>query len=404
MCRGLIKSGHSVIVVMTKGSLQFIKPETFYYLGAQDVFKDSDDFISPNHKPSSSLSTPVLHINLVRWATRVIIAPCSANTLAKLAHGMCDDLLSSLYLAKGDLPVIFFLAMNTKMYLSKKTQNNLKLVSEDSSVYIFPPTSGELICGDKGEGKFADIQTIIDVTPLISFQLNSKRKKLKNVLISAGATKAPLDPIRYLTNPASGKTGLELAKYYLSQNYQVTVVCGEDSSSHFQTLTSLENFKLLKVITVGEMKKEILKFFPKCDIYISAAAICDFEFTYEAKKIKKSSLKSGNLPYKLAPDILASVVKIKKSHQKVVGFAAETELTKINLLEKWNRKPVDLLVGNIVNGGLEKKSPKLGFQQEEGLYYFVKNGLVGSSQRLFKKDLPHVIDRILNPSKKTESH
>jgi phosphopantothenoylcysteine decarboxylase / phosphopantothenate---cysteine ligase len=373
ICRNLTKEGHQVKVVLTQGSLEFLNPNTFSYLGAEVVYLPIDDF-----NPSKNSSGNVLHIDLVKWCDRLVIAPASANTIAKLAHGHCNDLLSSVFLALGTKTCLIFPAMNTNMLHHPMTIKNLASLSALPNIFIHPTESGELACGDTGEGKLPSVELISEVVPIINLK-NNQRK----VLITTGATIAPLDPVRYMTNPASGLTGHEIAKAYLAQGHQVTLVHGHAPHPKIHHLKHLPNIQVIAASTAKEMLKVIENEFDKNDIYISTAAISDVEFEFQSQKVKKNDLNDG-LKISASPDILKLMLE-RRTHQKIIGFAAETDCSEKVLQEKWTRKPVDLLIGNQVNNGTTQQMQ--GFQTSSNTYYFVKSNQIVERCDLSKKEL-----------------
>ncbi len=362
VARGLVKNGHEVKVILTQGALEFIKPETFRYLGVSDVYLPQDDF---NPKFLFNKQT-VLHIELAKWADKLIIAPLSANTLGRLSLGLNNDLLGSLFLAFGQKPVLMFPAMNTQMLYHSRVQEHLKKLSEQAHISIINPVSGILACGDIGAGKLPEVNAVIDLIET----LDPTKDKKTHVVITAGATAAPLDPVRYLTNPSTGKMGINVAKAFLKSGYQVTVLAGHQCSDEVNNLQGHPNFKLVKAATTSLMKEAALKTFPEADLYISTGAIADIEFDFSSEKIKKESM-GNSLPFHQAPDILKEILNIKKANQKVVSFAAETQTTPEVFAEKMNRKPVDLMVGNKVSNGLLESQEIVGFQKSEGEYFFI---------------------------------
>lgn len=378
VARGLVKNGHQVKVVLTHGALEFIKPETFRYLGVEATYLPTDDF-----QPSLlNKNQTVLHIELAKWADKLIIAPLSANTLGRLSLGLNNDLLGSLYLAFGNKPVLMFPAMNTQMWNQSRVQEHISALSKLSHVQIINPVSGLLACGDIGAGKFPDVNAVIDLIET----LDPTKKQNKHVIVTAGATAAPLDPVRYLTNPSSGKMGLAVAKAFLKEGFEVTVLAGHACTDEVNYLAGHPKFKLIRTPTTALMKDAAVASFPKADLYISTGAIADIEFDVASEKLKKEKMGSS-LGFHQAADILQEILKIKKSHQKVVSFAAETETTKEVFQEKMNRKPVDLMVGNKVSNGLIG-SPKVeGFQTSEGSYYFVQTDKISGPFALKKQDV-----------------
>lgn len=380
LCRGLTKASHNVRVILTRGACEFVQQNAFHYLGAEKVYSSQDDF-SLNQYESS---TRVLHIDLVKWCDKLIIAPASANTVSKLSHGLCDDLLSSTFLALGEKPCLIFPAMNTQMLKHSIIQENLQRLESLQNVFIHPTKTGELACGDIGAGKLPDVDLLIEMCPVISL---TKTKKV--VLITTGATISPLDPVRFLTNPSSGKTGFEFAKTYLKNGYKVVLIYGHNSDPRIQYFKHVPNIETIQAITTNQMKDSVHKYFDSCDLYISTAAMSDIEFPISKHKIKKSSM-NKTLNFTTAPDVLASVLE-KKKHQKIIGFAAETNATSEVFLEKWNRKPVDLLIGNIVNNGTTDNPS--GFGIDENKYFFIKDGKVQETKLLTKTALSEYVIR-----------
>lgn len=377
VARLLVKAGHEVRCIVTKGACEFIQPNILRYLGVEKTYIAHDDF---NQSVYENINNNVLHIELSNWADQIVIAPLSANTLAKLANGFCDDLLSSVVLATTNKIIIIAPAMNSRMYQNPITQENLNKLIRLSYFQLITPNSGELACSEVGIGKLAEVEEIFHFIETATLQ-----KKNKKVLISTGASVAPLDPVRFLTNPASGKTGFELAKQYLAVGYQVTVVSGPNAYRELKYLEKNNSFQMITGSTTRDLEEIILKEFKDSSIYISAAAFCDIEFAQQEQKIKKSQM-NGEIHFKQAPDILKAVLSIKREDQKVIGFAAETNTDKSIFLEKWNRKPVDLLIGNLVNSGL-KNSSKKGFATNDGEYFFVKEGKIQTQLSLTKKQL-----------------
>lgn len=379
LTRELSKQGHEVKVVLSKGALKFIRPELFRYLGAKEVYLANDDF---NLKQYESRATgQVLHIDLARWCDRLVIAPASANFIKTLASGATPDLLSSIFLSIGQKPVVIYPAMNSEMLNHPFTQENLQKLEKLKNIFIAPTSHGLLACGEVGEGKLLTNEIILKTFDIFQSKIPTK----KNVLITTGATIAPLDPVRFLTNGSSGKTGFYLAKKFLSENYQVTVIAGKEAIIDLDYLSMFKNFNLVRVITAHEMKSAVLTHFKNADLYISSAAVNDIEFNVAQDKIKKSSL-SGSLAIKSSPDILAEVLNLRKPNQKVVGFAAETQTTTETFQEKYARKKVDLLIGNEVKTAYNNQSQK-GFGTEDGDYFFIENGEIKKEIHLSKSEL-----------------
>jgi phosphopantothenoylcysteine decarboxylase/phosphopantothenate--cysteine ligase len=382
LTRELVKQGHTVRIILSQGALKFLRPELFRYLGAERVYLPKDDFNLNQYQEKSS--GQVLHIDLARWCDRMLIAPASANMIKKLATGEASDLLTSVFLSLGGKPVSLYPAMNTQMLHHPFTQDNLKNLNRLPNVFVAKTSEGLLACGETGEGKLLPVATILN-----TFDLHhSTPSKNKTVLITTGATIAPLDPIRYMTNGSSGITGFHLARKFLSENYKVVVIAGKNSVQELDDLTVFKNFSLYRVVTSNEMEKAVKKEFPNCDLYISSAAVGDFEFNLSDEKLKKSSL-SQSLPIKPSVDILAEALSMR-THQKIIGFAAETSTTSEVFQEKYQRKKVDLLIGNPVNTSYAGK-PAQGFGTDKNHYYFIQEGKINSEGNYSKADLANKI-------------
>lgn len=378
VARGLVKNGHEVKVVLTAGALEFIKPETFKYLGVEAVYLPTDDF-----KPEYlSRNQTVLHIELAKWADKLVVAPLSANTLGRLNLGLNNDLLGSLFLAFGNKPILMFPAMNTQMLNQARVQDHLKKISEQSHISIINPVSGLLACGDVGAGKFPDVNAVIDLIETVEPTKNQNKK----IIVTAGATAAPLDPVRYMTNPSTGRMGISVAKAFLKEGYKVLVLAGHECSLEVENLLGHPNFELIKTPTTSQMRSAAVKHFPEADLYISTGAIADIEFNESKEKLKKEEMVNA-LPYHQAADILQEILTLKKAHQKIVSFAAETETTEKVFMSKMKRKPVDLMIGNKVSNGLIGTSVVEGFQKNEGKYYFVKVDQISGPHLLKKREI-----------------
>ncbi len=378
LVRALTKRGHAVRVVLTKGALEFVKPELFRYLGAEAVFQPTDDFNSP---------TPgVPHVDLGKWANVLAIAPLSANTLAKLTNGQCDDFLSSIFLAwRQDRPVLMFPAMNTMMWEHAFTRENVAKINKLPYARVVDPAAGLLACGDEGAGKLMDVDAIAD---LISFY-NPLKIQNKNVLITTGATVAPLDPVRFMTNPSSGLTGLEIAKAYLAQGAQVTLLAGHPLPAGLSALKAHPRCRVIATPTTELMRTQALEAAKSAHTIIAAAAVADFEFTTAAGKMKKDQL--THLPVVKAVDILAELLKQKTAGQKFVSFAAETDTSEAIFREKFQRKPVDLMIGNRVHSGLFGDQAREGFAEGRGTYWLVNAQTTTAPQQLSKAELASII-------------
>lgn len=363
LCRELTKRSHEVKVVITKGAENFIKPELFKYLGATEVFSSNDDFNLGKYNQSN-----VLHIDLGNWAEKIIIAPTSANSLSDFAHGKASDLLQSILLAAWKKPTIFFPAMNEKMLLNPITQENIKILNQNSNYSVLGTRSGELICKEEGSGKLLEIEEILELIETFNPKMTIK----KNILISTGATKSKLDSVRYLSNPSSGKSGFYIAKAFLESGYKVTVMAGKESTSKLSLLENHPHYELITLETNTDFASFIENNFSKYDAYISSAAFTDIKFKEIDTKLKKSGL-NNSIEIEPDLDVLELALKIK-SHQKIIGFAAETfnENSQTHLRnlvkEKLDRKPVDLLVVNPVHQG-NTANQQIGFKSLSNNYF-----------------------------------
>lgn len=377
VARLLVKNGHQVKVILTRGALEFIRPETFRYIGVETVYLPLDDF-----RPSElKVGSTVLHIELSKWADKLIIAPASANTISRLATGITNDLLTSVFLAFGRKPIIFFPAMNTEMWNNIRVREHIAKLALLPHVGIINPNSGLLACGDVGEGKFPEVQSVVHLIETYTPNLSIGKK----VLITAGATASPIDPVRFITNPSSGKMGLSVAKAFLTKGYEVTVLAGHQCTHEIEFLMGHPLFKVIRTPTTTLMRNAAIQLFPEMDLYISTGAIADIEFDPSEIKLKKEMM-GQSLPFKQAPDILKEILSLRKN-QKIISFAAETETTKEVFMEKMNRKPVDLMIGNKVFNGLIGRSEIEGFQKDHGEYYFVHKDRIESPKKLTKEQL-----------------
>lgn len=365
LARGLVKLGHEVKVVLTKGALEFVVPNLYTYLGVSDVYTHDDDFKHKN----------VLHVDLARWSDTLVIAPASANTIARLSHGEATDLLSSLFLAyEGHKSVQIYPAMNTMMLTHPFTQENIEQLTKIDrlpNVFISPTSQGLLACNEVGAGKLPSVDELIELIPIFA---HKKSLVQKTILATTGATIVPLDPVRYLTNSSSGITGFYLAVEALKAGHKIIMIAGEKATAKLDLLIKHPNFSLIRVKTVNEMKKAVEDHLPSANAYISSAAISDIEFETTDSKIKKETM-TDSLKIKKAADILKSVIEKKQANLKIIGFAAETDLSDEVLNTKLAKKPVDLLVGTRVDNGLINNGQLQGFNVDHAYYrFFNKTG------------------------------
>jgi phosphopantothenoylcysteine decarboxylase/phosphopantothenate--cysteine ligase len=329
LARALIKSGASVQVVMTEAARHFITPVTMQALTGKPVFTDQWD---------SRISNNMAHIDLTRHADAILIAPCSADFMRKLVHGAADDLLSTLCLARpSTVPLLVAPAMNVEMWQNPATQRNVDQLKQDD-VTLCGPAAGEQACGETGLGRMLEPEQLLEM--LLAF-FQPKLFQAKKVLITAGPTFEPIDPVRGITNLSSGKMGYALARAAHAAGAEVTLVSGPTA------LPAPFGVKMLSVITAREMYDAVMAYVSNQDIFIAVAAVADWRVSeVSQQKIKKQNGASPELQFEQNPDILAAVAALPKPPY-CVGFAAESE----NLLEygraKREKKGIPLLVGNI---------------------------------------------------------
>jgi phosphopantothenoylcysteine decarboxylase/phosphopantothenate--cysteine ligase len=328
LIRSLIKLGAEVKVIMTPSSLDFISPLTLATLSKNPVILE---FIKNKEGEWEN------HVELGLWADLFIIAPCSANTLSKLVSGNCDNILLATYLSSR-CPVWIAPAMDLDMFAHFSTQENLKLLSE-KGIKVIEPTNGELASGLEGKGRMEEPETIAELIDEY-FQPSSKLKN-KTVLVTGGPTYEPIDPVRFIGNHSSGKTGVLLADAFADRGANVILVTGPTNEK-----VKDHRIKVVPVTTAVQMKAAVELVWEKCDIGIFSAAVADYRPVAPAdEKIKK---KDNELTLQLTknPDILAWAGENKKTPQFLVGFALETTNEMAHASEKFKQKNLDLLVLN----------------------------------------------------------
>ncbi len=326
LVRGLVKNGHNVRVIMTKEATEFITPLTLSVLSKNKVYTE---FSEPDYTWNS-------HVEFGLWADIFVIAPLTANTLAKMACGIADNLLLTTYLS-ARCPVVVVPAMDLDMWEHYTTQNNLQKL-EDSGAQVIPVESGELASGLVGKGRMAEPQTIIDFLQKISEPKNDL--KGKNILITAGPTVEDIDPVRFISNRSTGKMGIALANECLSRGANVYLVLGP------VRLKPPEKANVYNVTSAQSMADVVFGLKDKIDIFIFAAAVAD----YTPEKVASTKIKKidANLSISLrrTVDIAKSVGEEKKKDQITVGFALETDSELDNAMSKLKRKNFDFIVLN----------------------------------------------------------
>ncbi|WP_299488064.1 bifunctional phosphopantothenoylcysteine decarboxylase/phosphopantothenate--cysteine ligase CoaBC [Acaryochloris sp. IP29b_bin.137] len=348
----LVKSGAEVKAILTPAAQEFITPLTITTLCRQPVYQDASLW-HPHH-------TRPLHIELGEWADLLVLAPLTANTLAKLAMGLADNLLTNTVLA-STVPILVAPAMNTTMWRQPVVQRNWHQLLEDLRYHPLGPAAGMLACDTVGEGRMAepaDLLTYID-----SLLMTKGKRDLsgKHVLISAGGTREHLDPVRFIGNPSSGKMGQALALAAWSRGAEVQLVHGPLATP----LPRTPQLETLAVTSAEDMRAAVLEVFPTADWTIMAAAVGDVKPAhYYAEKQPKKSL-PADLPLKPIPDILAELGQQKRPHQKLIGFAAQTGDIITPAQAKLERKRLDAIVANPID------QPQSGFGSDQNQAVFM---------------------------------
>ncbi|WP_153109209.1 bifunctional phosphopantothenoylcysteine decarboxylase/phosphopantothenate--cysteine ligase CoaBC [Propionivibrio limicola] len=346
LVRQLIKQGASVQVAMTESATRFVTPITFQALSGNSVFVDQWD---------QRISNNMAHIQFSREADALLIAPASANFIAKVAHGIADDLLSTLTLART-CPLLVAPAMNMQMWENPATQRNVATLRGDG-ITLLGPARGEQACGDHGYGRMLEPGEIVE--DMIAF-FQPKRLKGKKVLITAGPTFEAIDPVRGITNLSSGKMGFAIAKAAREAGACVTLLCGPVSQ-----LTP-RGVKRIDVTSALEMHATALGLAPSQDVFIGVAAVAD----YRPKTVAKNKVKKdGNAPLPIElvqnPDILAEVAALP-TPPLCVGFSAESEKLAEHAQKKRLAKKIPLIVGNLVQDGFGGDTNTMIFFDDHG--------------------------------------
>ena len=322
----LVKQHADVNVIMTKGAMEFISPLTFEALTGNKVHTDIFDKDS---------GTEIPHISLSGKADALIIAPATANVIAKLAHGLADDMLTSCVLA-AECPKIIAPAMNTRMYENPVTQDNIALLRK-YGWRVITPDSGRLACGDTGKGKLPAPEKLLE-SVINEIALPKDMKGLR-VLVTAGATKESLDPVRFITNHSTGKMGYALARNAARRGAEVTLVTGSDS------LPDPDSVNTVHIKSAKDMF-EAVKEYSDCDIIVKAAAVADYRPTDIAEdKIKKSD-SDASIKLERTDDILKYLGENKKEGQLLCGFSMETRDLLENSKKKLTKKKLDMICAN----------------------------------------------------------
>ena len=327
--RGLQKAGCNVHVAMTKRACEFVTPLTFRALSGHHVVVD--DYAPDN-------PDPIAHITFSQTVDLFIVAPATANTIAKLANGIADDFLSSTYLA-CTAPVLIAPAMNTTMLEHPATQRNLERLRADG-VHFVEPDAGEMACGTIGPGRLSEPDRI--VAAALDILNVAKDLSGERLLITVGATREEIDPVRFISNRSSGKMGFALAEAALKRGADVTVVAG------VTTAATPRGVRIIKALSAEEMSQAVARESAGASVFIGAAAIVDYRPAQRAEQKIKKSNDSITLTLERTPDVLSQVAASRSNGMLVIGFAAETENVVKNAKEKLLTKKLDAIIANDV--------------------------------------------------------
>jgi len=362
LVRLLIKAGAKVQVVMTSGATAFITPLTLQALSGNPVHQ---------HLLNPQAEAGMGHIQLARWADIVLIAPASANVMARLAQGQADDLLTTLCLAT-DAPVLLAPAMNQAMWKDQATQDNLQTLLK-RGIQVHGPADGEQACGDTGAGRMLEPIQLLSV---LNTQFDQGLLAGQTVVITAGPTREAIDPVRYISNHSSGKMGYALAQAARDQGAKVVLISGP---TH---LVTPEEVTYVAIESAQDMLTACLKAVPDADYFIATAAVADYRpDTVSQQKLKKQHLDNSlSLNLVQNPDILATISK-QYPHAITIGFAAETQNLIANAQAKLKRKGVHMIIANDVS------DTRIGFNSDDNQVALVTADDVEDLPLLSKQNL-----------------
>ncbi|MFZ5518289.1 MAG: bifunctional phosphopantothenoylcysteine decarboxylase/phosphopantothenate--cysteine ligase CoaBC [Candidatus Zhuqueibacterota bacterium] len=371
LVRELKKNNAQVQVVMTEAATRFITPLTLATLSEKPVLLDLF---------ADRISNPTVHIDVARWADAILVCPATANTIGKVAAGLADNLLTTLILATT-APVIFCPAMNKEMYRNAICQKNMDQLSQQGHHFV-KSDEGELACGEYGWGRLAELVSILN--RLKKVLLGTNALSGKRVLITAGRTEEPLDPVRIFTNYSSGKMGFALAEAAALKGADVTLISGPNDLSPF------DGVRLIRIQTSEQMADAVQQEIERQDIVIMSAAVADFApATFSDQKLKKAEA-TASFEFKRTKDILKTVGQ-SKGNMILVGFAVETENERENSLKKLREKNLDLIVTN------NPKVEGAAFAVDTNIVTLMtRDGQVEAVPMMTKKLLAHkIMDRII---------
>jgi phosphopantothenoylcysteine decarboxylase/phosphopantothenate--cysteine ligase len=368
LVRKLVAKGANVRVVMTESAKEFVSPLALQAVSGNSI---SDSLLDKDAEAAMG------HIELARWADKLLVAPATANFMAKLTHGLADDLLSTLCLATP-APIYIAPAMNQQMWFADATQANLKIL-EQRNIHILGPAQGEQACGDVGPGRMLEPQEIAD---LLAQQSLEQLLTGKRITITAGPTREEIDPVRYLSNHSSGKMGYALAIAARELGATVTLVSGPVN------LLPPANIQTISVTSAIQMHEAVMETMHNCDIFIGCAAVADYQVQKKSnQKIKKSDSEL-TLTFIKNPDILSDVAHLANA-PFTLGFAAETQNLQEYALGKLKRKKLNMIAANDVSDST------IGFNSEQNaLTVFWSKGekkLEVADKQLLARQLMHLV-------------
>ncbi len=373
--RGLQRAGCAVRVALTRHACEFIRPLTFRALTDEPVIVD--DYAPEN-------PDPIAHISFSQQIDLFLVAPATANLLAKFAAGLADDFLTTTYLATT-APVIVAPAMNPQMWHHPATQRAIAQLRADG-VHIIEPDRGEMACGAVGPGRLSEPEKVVQAA-LRLLDAHGRARDLtgERILITAGATREEIDPVRFISNRSSGRMGFALAEAALARGAQATVVAAATSAPEPC------GARIVRVSSAEEMLRAVMSELPDATIFIAAAAVADYRPVMRApQKIKKSDRRL-TLELEPTPDILAEVARQKRDALVVVGFAAETERVAERARAKLERKGLDLIVANDVS------QEGAGFDTETNIVTLIARDRARDLPRMTKLEVAH---RVLDEAKR----
>ncbi|MEI7733942.1 MAG: bifunctional phosphopantothenoylcysteine decarboxylase/phosphopantothenate--cysteine ligase CoaBC [Ferruginibacter sp.] len=374
LIRLLVKHGAEVKVIMTTAAKDFVTPLSLSTLSKNDVLSD----LSHN-------DTWANHVVLGRWADLMLIAPLSCNTLAKMAGGICDNLLTAVYLS-ATCPVVVAPAMDEDMWHHPSTKENLKKITSYGN-QIIPVEKGELASGLVGEGRMAEPETIMEW--MGSFFLNQRELMGKNVMVTAGPTYEAIDPVRFIGNHSSGKMGIAIAAEMQARGASVTLILGPSA------ITPPLNVKLIQVKSAEEMYIACTENFKTAHIAVMSAAVADYTPVYVAQEKIKKQEGEWSVVLTKTKDILKSLGASKSNSQFLVGFALETNNEKENAIKKLQAKNADMIVLNSLNdpgAGFGHDTNKITIFDKEGNEYSFNN----KSKIAVAKDIVNTIIKLVH--------